>query len=128
MAPVTILSSSIFPVVVIEIPSHRAENERPDFFAHLLNRSDKLLDLARSAPLGGGLLLELNQAGVNRFELVDALGDDDHLLLGVAALTMRRHGRVIYRCGLIREFGRFAVDGIAEPGTKLADLGLLVGR
>src|SRR4030095_14688814 len=123
MAPVTMLSSSIFSVVVIEIPSHRAEDERPDFFAHLLNRGDRLLDLARSAPLGGGLLLELNQAGVNRFELVDALGGHAHPLLGVAALSVRSHGRVIYRCGLICEFGRLAVDGIAEPGAKLTDLG-----
>ena len=77
--------------------------------------------------LGGGLLLELNQAGVNRLELVDALGDDDHLLLGVAALPVRHHGRVIHRCGLIGEFGRLAVDGIAEPGAK-PNLGLLIGR
>src|SRR5262245_8068191 len=62
--------------------SHGAEDERPDFFAHLLNRGDSLLDLAGAAPPGGCLLLKLNQAGVNRLELVDALGDDDHLLLG----------------------------------------------
>jgi hypothetical protein len=108
-------------------PWYRAEDERPDFFAHLLNRGDDLLNLAGGAPPGGGLLLELNQAGVNRFELVDALRDDDYLLLCVAALSVRGHGRVIYRCGLICEFGRLAVDGIAEPGAKLADLGLLVG-
>src|SRR5262247_3915387 len=108
--------------------SHRAEDERPDFFAHLLNRGYSLLDLAGGASLGGGLLLKLNQAGVNRLELIDALGDDDHLLLGVAALPMRRHARVIHRRGLICEFCRFAVDGIADPGANLAYLGLLVGR
>src|SRR5262245_27157282 len=97
--------------------SHSAEDERPDFFAHLLNTGDSLLDLSGARRAGCCLLLKLNQAGMNRFELVNALGDDDHLLLGVAALPVRRYSRVIHRCGLIGEFGRLAVDGIAEPGA-----------